>query len=96
MARPMGCHINILMGEWIPDDKCENFFGPLTGDDEWHEYPVDTTWPEIMVDLGLFPSRGQARKNGFLNVPPDAGWSMRENFGRYNYRICVLRVVEQV
>lgn len=36
--------------------------------------PANTTAAELMVILGLFPSKGQARKNGWPGAIPD-GWS---------------------
>jgi len=55
---------NILIGVTEEGDK-ELFFGPLSPEDEFIELPADVRWPQLLVKIGMFPSLGQAKKNGW-------------------------------
>jgi hypothetical protein len=39
-----------------------------------HRLPESTTWADIMAQFGIFPSKGQARKAGWVNPIP-FGWT---------------------
>ncbi len=67
----------IVMNEHVrlPFDK-EFLFGPFEEGDVFHEVdPGVVRWPEFLVERGLFPSKGQARKAGFKEWPE--GWTDR-------------------
>lgn len=54
----------MLFGKW----------GATEPDGIVHEMPVTTTFADIMVKFAIFPSKGQAKKNGWDKpIPP--GWS---------------------
>jgi len=83
--------ICILIGNWQESDK-ELFFGPLTGNEEWHEFDIDTPWSTIMAELKLFPSKGQARKNGW---DKDVEWGFDDfTFGKVKHWKTVLKVID--
>lgn len=48
--------------------------------------PVGTTLADILVECGIFPSKSQARKNGYLELSP--GWTDL-TIGKLRNRICV-------
>lgn len=54
---------NVLIGSTTERDK-DLFFGPLTGSEVW-VHADSAHLAVILADLGLFPSAGQARKNGW-------------------------------
>lgn len=57
----------------LEDDK-ELFFGPLDGTEEF--IVIESHWimAHILHAIGIFPSVGQARKNGW-NKPIEDGWT---------------------
>lgn len=61
----------------LPESDRELFFGPLNGDEEFIEIENNWIMAHIMHLIGVFPSVGQARKNGW-NKPIDSGFWMKE------------------
>lgn len=56
--------VNVLVGS-LPESDRDLFFGPLDGSETWIELDSDARWPDIMSAAGIFPSKSQARKNGW-------------------------------
>lgn len=56
---------NILIGNQVLKSDRELFFGPLNEAEQFLEMPDDTTMPDILALTGIFPSKSQARKNGW-------------------------------
>ena len=54
---------NVIVGG-VSRSDLRSFFGPLTGD-EVFLHLEDTHWANLLKTLGIFPSAGQARKNGW-------------------------------
>jgi hypothetical protein len=88
--------VNILIGAVSEQDKICFF-----GDDEgiipvgeiFLERDLSTRFPELLADLGLFPSRGQARKNGWDKDIPE-GWTDL-TIGKLKNRVCILKRTEE-
>lgn len=63
--------INIIIGEPISNEDSALFFQEEPGErGTWGtvlflEYPLNTKWPEILFDLDIFSSRGDAYRTGF-------------------------------
>lgn len=68
----------------------ELFFGPLNKDDEFIGIQDNWIMADIMVQSGLFPSKSQARKNGW-NKPIPSGFSMH-TVGKYKVLITILNI----
>lgn len=79
--------INILIGNTQEGDR-DLFFGPLTDNDKFIEMEKEVRWPEILVNAGIFPSKGQARKNGWDKDIPK-GWT-DISIGKKKKRFCIL------
>ena len=56
--------MNFISENHLPDDL-ELFFGPITGHDTTIVFDDTWTMLDIVVAVGLFNSKTQARKNGF-------------------------------
>lgn len=82
---------NILIGFGVEERDKELFFGPLTKDDSFQNMPANTTWGDILVPLGIFSSKSQARKNGFGDI--DDGFTDIE-IGKKRTRFTVLKIVK--
>lgn len=54
----------------LPETDKELFFGPLTDQDEFIEFDDGYTWLDILVEIGMFSSKSEARKN-IKNLPVD-------------------------
>ena len=87
----MSTDINILIGQGIEETDKNLFFGPLFPEDQFCVMDSRTTWADLLVKFGLFPSKGQARKNGWDMPIPD-GWS-RVIVGKKRTLICVLKIM---
>ncbi len=86
----MARDINILIGDWTERDK-DVIFGPIEPQDEFFEFEKSTRWPQIMLDVGLFSSKGNARKNGWdKNV--QSGFSMF-SFGKLKHLVTVWKII---
>ncbi len=73
----------VCNGNHIPRD-IEIFFDP---EDNVVFLPNGTMLSDILVWAGIFPSRNQARKNGFHELPE--GW-MDRKIGKLKTRFCIL------
>lgn len=84
---------NFISGGWVRDEDWISFFGDMTGKlPEGETYGVlDENWrfPDLLVSLGIFPSKGQARKNGWDKDIPE-GWT-DITIGKLKHRICILK-----
>ena len=58
----------------MPESDKELFFGPLDGTEEFIVIEDHWIMAHIMHAVGIFPSVGQARKNGW-NKPIEDGWT---------------------
>jgi len=58
----------------VSDVDKELFFGPLDGTEEFIVLQTNWIMANVMHAAGLFPSAGQARKNGWNKPIPD-GWT---------------------
>lgn len=77
----------IVENEYYTEDLEDLFF---QGEPCIH-IPPDKTMPDILVDAGVFPSRGQARKNwtrSGVEIPP--GFSDFLGIGKKRLRISIL------
>jgi len=70
-----------IKGHWfffisglVPESDKELFFGPLDGTEEFIVIEDHWIMAHIMHAIGVFPSVGQARKNGW-NKPIEDGWT---------------------
>lgn len=81
---------NILIGKTIESDK-ELFFGPLSEEDEFLSFE-DQNFGNLLAQLGLFPSAGQAKKNGWNKDIPE-GFTDLE-VGKLKTRIVILKITE--
>lgn len=55
--------------------------------------PASTTMPDILVLAGVFPSKGQARKDpNWPNAVP-MGWTDYQGIGRSKKRITILKPI---
>ena len=58
----------------LPDTDKDLFFGPLEEGDNFTAFGGDLTMADLVVEMGVFPSVKQARKNGWAKPIP-AGFS---------------------
>lgn len=58
----------------LPEPDKDLFFGPLEEGDDFTTFGGDLTMADLVVELGVFPSVKQARKNGWAKPIP-AGFS---------------------
>lgn len=71
LLKPWPHSPNILIGFVEEKDK-ELFFGPLAEDDgEFITLPLETTYPQVLKQAGVFPSTSQARQNGWDKEVPE-------------------------
>lgn len=71
----------------------ELFFGPLTGSETWLMSDSDHM-AVILTKLGLFPSNGQARKNGWDKLAPE-GFS-EFVIGKLKTKVTILNISEKL
>jgi len=59
--------INFLVGNGVNQSDRDAFFGPIPDTDEWFTFVVvgDAFWSDLLVAAGLYPSKSQARKQGW-------------------------------
>ena len=85
--------MDIIIGKALLGDV-DLFFGPLSPGEFVEELKEDTTMPDILVHCGIFPSKSQARKNGWnkerLEVP--SGFS-QFTIGKLKHKITILNLV---
>ena len=79
---------NVLIGKASKKDL-NNFFGPLDGRETFLQLE-DKHWANLLKTLGIFPSTGQARKNGWDKEIP-MGWS-EASFKKQRTIVFVLRL----
>ncbi len=58
----------------VSDEGKELFFGPLDGTEEFITIEDNWIMAHVLHAVGVFPSVGQARKNGWNKPIPD-GWT---------------------
>lgn len=91
--------INFIIGDCVTDQDQTSYFGDMMGkiqDDETFGIPrptPETRFPDILVSLGIFPSKGQARKNGWDKEIPE-GWT-DITIGKLKHRICILKLTKE-
>ena len=78
---------NVVIGNASKSDL-HLFFGPISN--ETFLSLTDTQWATLLKTLGIFPSSGQARKNGWDKKIP-LGWS-EASFKKQRRVVFVLRV----
>jgi len=66
--------VNVLMGGYVHPRDVHLLFGPIK-DGELFIQTEDQDLPSLLSMLGFFPSRSQARKNGFTG-PILEGWTV--------------------
>lgn len=71
-----------------PDTDRDLFFGPLTATDQFHVFDDTFRMDDIAVVAGLFPSKNQARKNGWAGDIP-SGFTLKI-FGKHRKIIAIL------
>jgi hypothetical protein len=60
----MAPNFNFISEKMTESDK-ELFFGPIEKNDKFIVFPENWTMADIVHAAGIFPSRTQARKNGW-------------------------------
>lgn len=75
-SEPKGFNIIIDSDNVAPGDDLLLFgkWGANTVEETVHHFPKETTFADLMVHFQIFPSKGQARKNGWTQPIPE-GWS---------------------
>lgn len=75
-SEPKGFNIIIDNGNVLAGDDLL-LFGKMNAnsvEETIHHFPKETTFADLMVHFQIFPSKGQARKNGWVQPIPE-GWS---------------------
>jgi hypothetical protein len=54
----------------LPESDKELFFGPLEESEIFTAFSSELTMADLVVEMGVFPSIKQARKNGWNNPIP--------------------------
>lgn len=80
---------NILIGKPIEEDK-DLFFGPLSGAEDF-KLKEDMLFANLLVELGLFSSTSQARKNGWNKNIPEGFTDVI--VGKLKTRITILKII---
>ena len=75
---------NILIGDGVLETDKELFFGPLNSMDKFLKFPISHRFPQLLRELGIFPSTSQAIKNGWDKDIPDgfSTWKIGSNKNR--------------
>ena len=89
----IGNELNVLIGD-INNETRDLFFHTQEGD-EFIQMSPETTWEDIVVHLNMFPSKSQARKNGWSGDVSE-GWTQKTDVGKMNWNICILKGVNTV
>lgn len=87
----MGAEINVLIGDYLSTD-IDLFFNPVLPNDIFLNMPKDAMWSHLLVKIGVFPSMGQAKKNGWHKTIP-SGYS-DITVGKLKTRICILKIID--
>ena len=73
----------IETGKVEPNDRKHLF-----GFEKVQYLPIEARMPDVMVQAGIFPSKSQARKNGWDKDIP-WGFSEYEHVGKYHRHIAI-------
>ena len=84
---------NVIIGSPIADNV-ESLFGPMEDGEVIVWAPADCRWPQLLKLLGVFPSAGQARKNGW-DKDIEEGWS-EALFKKQRKAVFILKVTRDV
>ncbi len=74
-------HFFIVKNGHNLDGDAELFFGPLTPEETVETIPVTSNLLDVLVAVGIFLSKGQARKNWKHGVEIQPGYSSWERLG---------------
>lgn len=95
MTLPPAAEYNFAIGPHATPELAELFFGPLdpTNPNDRVVYleDVSVTYADLMVMAGVFPSLGQARKNGHGGPIPNGFSDIR--VGKLRRRIVCLKLL---
>lgn len=80
----------VIKNEHFREDMLHLFFPPT---DIITFLPPESTMADIGVMLGMFPSKGQARKNGWGNQISD-GWSEKLNVGKLKNNVWMWKPIQ--
>jgi hypothetical protein len=87
----------VVLNNHFAPDLCESLFGPL----EWDESIIMLS-PEdkrdvldLLVEMGVFPSKGQARKNWKGSVTIPSGFSDFAGIGKMRRRLTIWNPMEE-
>lgn len=83
----------LVGNESLRDGDLELFFGPVADDDMVLKLAPSATMVDVVVEAGIFNSRGEAKRNGWLKPIP-AGFS-EHVIGKLKRRIAILNAKEQ-
>lgn len=78
----------------LPDSDRELFFGPTTGEESFVEFDDSWSLANVMVEIGLFPSLSQARKNGQAGEIPEGFTEVRRGKNKNRKFIFILNRFE--
>ena len=79
-----------FVSETVSTEDKELFFGPLLETDTFIDLEPTDRWCHILARVGLFPSVGQAKKNGW-DKEIASGWS-EEIVGKKKTKIFVFKI----
>lgn len=86
-----GREFQVLIGPAHLFQHCDVDLFDIRAGDDIFMMEAGVTWADVLVRLGLFPSKGQARKNGW-GGEVEEGWTDVERFGKKRCRISVLKL----
>lgn len=80
--------VNVLVGPLIAEEDPGTFFGPIEEGDFFFRIDGRKTMLDLLVELGFFTSKGQARKAGWSTKIPN-GYT-EYTIGKKKRRVCIL------
>ena len=93
---------NFLIGDGVKESDKDIFFGGGELEEKFVRLGDKATWADIAVEMGIFVSKTQARKNGYGGEIVD-GWTdtetenpirrKRTGIGKLNKRVCILKIL---
>jgi hypothetical protein len=87
---------NILIGDGILEDLDKRlFFGPLEDWDKFIKLDLAFRFPQLMRQLGIFPSTSQAMKQGWNKDIPCGFSEWKIGQGKNLKRIFILKILDK-
>ena len=90
----MSQEFNILIGDGIQEELDKKlFFGPLEEWDKFMKIEFNFRFPQLMRQLGIFPSTSQAMKQGWDKDIPNGYSEWKIGSGKNLKRIYILKIL---